>query len=54
VYVPTSGRRVAQLPSGDLHSPSPIVADGRVAVAEGNANNHATSGYLDIYSLPGR
>jgi hypothetical protein len=52
VYVPTSGRRVAQLPSGDLHWQSPIVADGRVAVAEGNANNHATSGYLDIYSLP--
>jgi outer membrane protein assembly factor BamB len=52
VYVPTSGRRVAQLPSGDLHWQSPIVADGRVAVAEGNANNHVTLGYLDIYSLP--
>ncbi|HEY2776335.1 MAG TPA: PQQ-binding-like beta-propeller repeat protein [Gaiellaceae bacterium] len=52
IYVPTSGRRVAQLPSGDLHWQSPIVADGRVAVAEGNANNHATTGYLDIYSLP--
>jgi PQQ-like domain len=52
VYVPTSGRRVAQLPSGDVHWQSPIVADGRVAVAEGNANDHATHGVLDIYRLP--
>ena len=51
VYVPTSGRRIATLPSGDLHWQSPIVADGRVAIAEGNANDHATSGVLDIYSL---
>jgi hypothetical protein len=51
VYVPTSGRRVAQLPSGGTHWQSPIVADGRLAVAEGNANDHITSGYLDIYSL---
>lgn len=54
VYVPTSGRRVARLPSGDAHWQSPIVADGRVAVAEGNANNHLTTGYFDIYALPGR
>jgi len=54
VYVPTSGRRVAQLASGDVHWQSPIVADGRVAVAEGNANDHSTTGYFDIYSLPGR
>jgi hypothetical protein len=52
VYVPTSGRRVAQLPSGAVHWQSPIVADGRVAVAEGNANDHATTGVLDVYSLP--
>jgi hypothetical protein len=52
VYVPTSGRRVAELPFGDRHWQSPIVADGRVAVAEGNANDHATSGVLDIYRLP--
>jgi outer membrane protein assembly factor BamB len=52
VYVPTSGRRVAQLPSGPVHWQSPIVADGRVAVAEGNANDHATTGVLDIYRLP--
>ncbi len=49
VYVPTSGKQVATLPSGGVHWQSPIVADGRVAVAEGNANDHATTGVLDIY-----
>jgi PQQ-like domain len=52
VYVPTSGREVATLPSGSVHWQSPIVADGRVAVPEGNANDHATTGVLDIYKLP--
>lgn len=52
VYVPTSGREVATLPSGTVHWQSPIVADGRVAVAEGNANEHATTGVLDIYRVP--
>jgi hypothetical protein len=51
VYVLTSGRRVAQLPSGDVHWQSPIVADGRVALPEGDANDHATTGVLDIYRL---
>jgi outer membrane protein assembly factor BamB len=51
VYVPTSGRQVATLATGAVHWQSPIVADGRVAVAEGNANDHATSGVLDIYRL---
>ena len=49
VYAPTSGRLVATLATGAVHWQSPIVADGRVAVAEGNANDHATSGVLDIY-----
>lgn len=52
VYAAASGRRVAALRSGSVHWQSPIVADGRVAVAEGNANEHTTSGSLDIYSLP--
>jgi hypothetical protein len=51
VYVPTSGREVASLPSGGVHWQSPIVADGRVAMPEGDANQHATSGVLDIYRL---
>jgi len=53
VYVPATGRQVGELPLGDVHWQSPIVADGRVAAAEGNSNSHSTSGVLDIYSLPG-
>jgi outer membrane protein assembly factor BamB len=49
VYVPTSGRQVATLPTGAVHWQSPIVVGGRVIVAEGNANDHATTGVLDIY-----
>jgi hypothetical protein len=49
VYVPSSGREVATLATGRVHWQSPIVADGRVAVAEGDANDHATSGVLDIW-----
>ena len=52
VVVPTSGREVATLATGDVHWQSPIVADGRVAIAEGNANEHATTGVLDIFRLP--
>ena len=52
VYAPTSGNLLASLPSGDVHWQSPIVVDGRVVVAEGNANSHSTSGVLDIYTLP--
>jgi outer membrane protein assembly factor BamB len=51
VYVPTSGKLVASLPSGPVHWQSPIVVDGHVFLAEGNANDHATSGVLDIYKL---
>jgi hypothetical protein len=49
VYVPTSGKQVATLPSGPVHWQSPIVADGHVAMPEGNANDHATTGVLNIY-----
>jgi hypothetical protein len=49
VYRATNGRQVASLPFGEAHWQSPIVADGRVAIAEGNANAHTTSGVLDIY-----
>jgi hypothetical protein len=28
------------------------VTDGRVAVPEGNANDHRTTGVLDIFRLP--
>jgi hypothetical protein len=52
VYVPTSGHEVATLPTGSVHWQSPIVADGRMAMPEGDANSHLTTGVLDIYRLP--
>ena len=52
VYLAANGRQVASLSLGsEVHWQSPIVADGRVAVAEGNANDHKTSGVLDLYRL---
>jgi len=52
VYEATSGRRIATLACGSGHWNSPIVADGRIALPEGNANWHALSGVLDIWRLP--
>ena len=52
VYAPTTGRRLALLPCGTGHWNSPIVVQGRVALPEGDANDHAESGVLDIWSLP--
>ncbi len=51
VYVPTTGKLVGRLPIGEAHWQSPIVVDGRVAAGEGNDNDHATTGVLDIYAL---
>ncbi len=50
-YAPETGAVVASLPAGSGHWQSPVVSDGRVALAEGNANDHATTGVLDIYEL---
>jgi len=44
-------RSIAVLPCGAGHWNSPIVADGRVALPEGNANAHRTSGVLDIWRV---
>jgi hypothetical protein len=52
VYLPATGKLVTTLPCGSGHWNSPIVVDGRVALPEGNANDHATSGVLDIWHLP--
>jgi hypothetical protein len=52
VYRLPSGGRVATLSAGGGHWNSPIVTDGRVALPEGDANDHATSGVLDIWRLP--
>jgi hypothetical protein len=49
VYETTTGRQVATLDCGSGHWNSPIVVDGRIALPEGNANSHMTSGVLDIW-----
>jgi hypothetical protein len=51
VYRPTTGALIATLPCGQGHWNSPIVIDGRVALPEGSANDHRTSGVLDIWTL---
>jgi len=52
VYTPATGALVARLDAGRGHWNSPIVVDGLVALPEGNANDHATHGVLDIWRLP--
>jgi outer membrane protein assembly factor BamB len=49
VYAPSTGAVVGDLPIGDAHWQAPIVVDGRIAAAEGDANQHLTSGVLNIY-----
>ncbi|MFZ1907415.1 MAG: PQQ-binding-like beta-propeller repeat protein [Steroidobacteraceae bacterium] len=51
VYQATSGKLIATLPCGGGHWNSPIVLQGEIILPEGNANDHATSGVLDIWSL---
>jgi hypothetical protein len=52
VYEAASGKHIATLPCGPGHWNSPIVLQGEIILPEGNANDHATSGVLDIWSLP--
>jgi len=54
VYNPTTGAQVADLECGSGHWNSPIVVDGKIALPEGNANQHASTGVLDIWRLPQR
>lgn len=51
VYAAATGKLLRSFPTGTIHWQSPIVAAGRVAIAEGDANQHATTGVLDIYRL---
>jgi PQQ-like domain len=53
VYEAASGKRITTLPCGSGHWNSPIVLQGEVILPEGSANDHVTSGVLDIWSLPG-
>jgi hypothetical protein len=52
VYRPDTGKRLDTLPAGAGHWSSPVVADGRVAIPVGDANDHKTSGVLTIYRKP--
>jgi glucose dehydrogenase len=52
VYEAVSGRHIATLECGPGHWNSPVVLQGLVILPEGNANDHATTGVLDIWRLP--
>jgi outer membrane protein assembly factor BamB len=54
IYDPEKGNQVAALPCGSGHWNSPIVVDGKIALPEGNANVHALSGVLNIWSVPAK
>lgn len=51
VYEPTTGQLRGQLQCGGGHWNSPIVVDGRIALPEGSANSHRTTGVLNIWRL---
>jgi hypothetical protein len=51
IYLPRSGKKLGTLEAAGGHWNSAIVADGRIALPEGDANKHASSGVLDIYRL---
>ncbi|MEP7187013.1 MAG: PQQ-binding-like beta-propeller repeat protein [Rhodanobacter sp.] len=52
VYDAASGKHLTTLPCGAGHWNSPIVLQGHIILPEGNANTHAASGVLNIWSLP--
>jgi len=52
VYQPLTGFQITRLATGSGHWNTPIVMDGRVAIPEGSANSHSTSGVLNIFRLP--
>jgi hypothetical protein len=51
VYHPASGRVIATLSGAGGHWNSPIVADGHLIEPTGNANDHLSTGALEIYSI---
>jgi outer membrane protein assembly factor BamB len=52
VYDPATGSKIVDLTAGGGHWNSPIVADGRVALPEGSANAHSSTGVFNIWRLP--
>jgi len=51
VYAPASPRPIVKLAGDPGHWNSPIVVDGHVIEPEGNANDHAVTGSLELFSL---
>ncbi len=51
VYLPRSPHPIAQLAGKPGHWNSPIVLDGHVLEPEGNANDHSSTGTLDLFSV---
>jgi hypothetical protein len=51
IYVPSTGRKLRTLAAAGGHWNSAIVVEDRIALPEGDANQHALSGVLDIYRL---
>ena len=51
VYKPASPRPIAKLAGDPGHWNSPIVVDGHILEPEGNANDHALAGSLELFSL---
>ncbi len=51
VYRPSSPKPIAKLAGSPGHWNSPIVADGHVVEPEGDANDHQTSGALELFSV---
>jgi PQQ-like domain len=50
VYKPRSGHPIAKLAGSPGHWNSPIVVDGHVVEPEGNANDHQSTGSLELFS----
>ncbi|MDX6666630.1 MAG: hypothetical protein QOK04_10, partial [Solirubrobacteraceae bacterium] len=53
VYDPRTGDRFASLPAEKGHWNTPVIADGRILLGEGNANRRFTVGTMSLYLPPG-
>jgi hypothetical protein len=52
VYRPMTGAQIARLPANSGHWSSPVPGFGVIALPEGHANGHRTSGTLSLYHAP--
>ena len=51
VYNPANGKLIVRLPAGSGHWNAPVIGGGRIALPQGNANNHSQTGTLNLYVL---